>query len=483
MENQQRPIIANRFDNLRLGLSQKTARRFVPRKWLGLMAEGIIPSEPLFSSQEEAKKYIEDKITQRRETFSKEYQKNFRGTALLTYEPALDREVYKELRKHKDVHGQAYQETLRGLNTYTRFQVETFIGERLNVGLSRWQYDLRPNEEGQGILYGHQMEEPILEMFSRGKETRNVIGEDVDRPRQTAEITQFEKIQEVMGSPEAAVGTTIISFTPPGKEGSVYSSNFYDVFILKEDATKKRYVEARRYASGLSIEDSLKKSDMLQPGYTQALKPEEEHVDAFLIAHPIVLQEDHTFFDKPDELHKNLQGDPKAMSYEDFQKKVVQDKTFSDMVNFYLQTLEDRPEDTVVLHQTLNAIMNRADEAAGLRPTVAFRRNPYDEGPHPRPLLPIIAEINRYGMHQVRETSTGCGSSGGFGQESSRYSGYGTNRLPSNMSPKKSSDVASGEDKYGKRTFECPDCHQTNYRPYEELLPACQHCGSTKVAC
>lgn len=39
------------------------------------------------------------------------------------------------------------------------------------------------------------------------------------------------------------------------------------------------------------------------------------------------------------------------------------------------------------------------------------------------------------------------------------------------------------DDEHGGRTFECPTCHLINIRPEGELLRACQHCGSDKVAC
>lgn len=40
-----------------------------------------------------------------------------------------------------------------------------------------------------------------------------------------------------------------------------------------------------------------------------------------------------------------------------------------------------------------------------------------------------------------------------------------------------------GTDKFGERTFNCPDCGQMNVRPYNERISECQHCGSGKVAC
>lgn len=456
-------------------------KKIIPGMVLGQILTEIREPQPFFASKEAAKTYLEGRITKRRNDFITEYKNDFRGTNVLTYEPALDREVYKELRQHRILHPDAYQDMLQMLRGYTRCQIETFIGERLTVGLSKFRYDMRFTSDGVGILYGQGMTDNLIEMISRGKDCRNEIGADIDHPRQVAEVTQFEKIQEALGDPKAKLGTTVISFSPPGKEGSSYAHNFYDMFILREDKTGERYVEARRYASGLSIDESLQKAEHLQPGYTEELPLEENHIDAFLISRPLVIQKGHEFFNKPDELHKALQGKKDAMSHEEFGNKVLKDKVFSGMVDYYIHTLETDPENTSILRRTLDALMNRADEAAGLRnPVGQTRWGRYYMGPSIP--LPIIAQINMYGAHEVRQTDTGCGFSGGLGQES-RFRSYGSSRMPGNMSPFKSTDGVSGEDKYGKRTFECPECHETNVRPYEELLPKCQHCGSEKVAC
>lgn len=39
------------------------------------------------------------------------------------------------------------------------------------------------------------------------------------------------------------------------------------------------------------------------------------------------------------------------------------------------------------------------------------------------------------------------------------------------------------EDKFGKREFECPSCHNTVVRPQDELISECPKCGSKEVAC
>lgn len=71
-----------------------------------------------------------------------------------------------------------------------------------------------------------------------------------------------------------------------------------------------------------------------------------------------------------------------------------------------------------------------------------------------------------------------AGSCGSTGEEQSNNilsigSSLSSVRLGGDMS----------KDIYGDRKFKCPSCSQSNIRPINELIAACQHCGSTEVAC
>lgn len=402
---------------------------------------------------------INQAITARRREFVSQYRNKQMGSTALTYEPALDRGVYQTLREYRHM-GTAYEHTKNELNAYTEFQVETFIGERLNVGLSEFRYDLR-----DGKMYGQGMDESLVEMIQRGRDCRDAIARDVDKLRQDAEVEQFTKIQEVMGA--ADVGTTVISISPPGGEGSSYAHNFYDVFVLSEDeVTNERFVAAHRYASELSVEEYQAKAQELTPGYFAEYK--NEPIDSYFLSHPLVLDTKSVLSGKPDAIHALFHKDHEFLSTEDFQEVR---RSIAGLIMSYVNTLCDSPDDADFLHLTLNAIMNKADSVADNMRHAVRRGEIYVPQEIPKGPIPH-GEIMRLGQQPVRTVATGCGSSSGFGQE---------DRTPSNMSSFSSGDL--GKDAFGSRTFSCPECGEVNLRPVNELLSNCQHCGSEKVAC
>lgn len=421
---------------------------------------------------------INTAITARRTGFIDQYKTKKMGSPVLTYEPALDTEVYKVLKTFKDKDSSAYEHVKGELDGYTTFQVETFIGERLNALLSEFRYDVRG-----GVLYGQGRSDTLLEMIQLGKDCRDEVVKEVDKPRQAAEIEQFTKIQEVFGNKTTPVGTTIVSISPPGKEGSAYSHNFFDVFVLsKDDKTQEKYVAAHRFASELSSDEYKEKASHLVPGYFN--EHTKEPLDSYFLSHPLILSTASEFAGSPEKIQSLFHKDHNFLSKEDF---AVVRNAVAGMIVSYVNTLVDTPEDEQLIHLTLNAIMNKADGVADSlrrRGSKTLGDLPYKTPQHivpPSPGLAMRDQIAHYGNQQVRKTPTGCGFSGGFGQDNGRV--LGSSRTPSNMSQFRNSENMSGEDKYGKRTFDCPDCHKTNERPYNELLPTCQHCGSSKVAC
>lgn len=405
---------------------------------------------------------INGAIATRRDRFIDQYRQGHMGSRLLTYEPALDREVYKTLNNFRN-EGTAYEHARNNLNGYTAFQVETFVGERLNVGLSSFRYDLK-----DGQLYGQGMDEPLLAMIQRGRDCRDVLADDVDKPRQDAEMVQFAKIQDVFGNSETPVGTTIVSISPPGGEGSAYSHNFYDVFVLSEDAkTNERFVAGHRYAADLGLEEYKVKVEELVPDYFAEYK--NEPIDSYFLSHPLVLDTNSPLSGAPEKVHANFHNGHEFLSTEDF-GEVKQ--AIAGLVVSYVNTLCDTPENVQYLNLTLNAIINKADHVAErlrrkeLLP-MENRAAQRDETPHG-----VHAEIMKLGKQKVREVSTGCGSSSGFDTE---------NTLASNLSSFNATDF--GKDNFGSRSFNCPECGEMNIRPVNQLVSNCQHCGSEKVAC
>ncbi|HYK08483.1 MAG TPA: hypothetical protein VEW42_03225 [Candidatus Eisenbacteria bacterium] len=404
---------------------------------------------------------INTAISARRDEFVSQYRAGHMGRRALTYEPELDRGVYQTLKEHRH-EGTAYEHVRNNLNGYTTFQVETFIGERLNVGLSQFRYDLR-----DGVMYGEGMTDPLIDMIARGKDCRDEVVHDVDKPRQQAEIEQFTKIQEVFGNPHADIGTTIVSISPPGGEGSAYVHNFYDVFVLSEDKdSKERYVAARRFASELCPEEYEQKAAELIPGFFT--ERTDESLDSYFLSHPLVLDATSNLSNNPEEIHAHFHKGKDFLSTEDFGEVKRQ---IAGLIVSYVNTLVETPEDDTLLKSTLNVIMRKADDVADSLRHPHRRAEVIASAPIAVPLS--RGQMLEEGKKSVRQVTTGCGDSSAFETTDTRASNMATTFSMRDF----------GKDKLGNRVFDCPDCGEMNVRPVNELVNNCQNCGSDKVGC
>ncbi len=314
---------------------------------------------------------------------------------------------------------------------FIKTQVESLISERLHSLLITRRYDLK-----DGILYGENSDEPFTDVIKRG--IHRSPSKEVDWVREEAELIGFYKIQNVLSNPETPVGTMILSVSPPGKDGSIYKNNFYDIFELKE-YEKGKYVELRRYSSALSLEE-----------YAEKLGLENQDLnDVILLSNPIKV--DRTNLRSTDKVHEYLHKEHGYMSVEDFKKVIEVCTPF--MLAYIRALIED---DEYAIKLSFNAILNRADIASA-------NLKKY------RSIIPSTGSIEMWGSFPAREIPTGCGSSGGFSIGQS--------------SPFSVSEFGASNDKYGSREFNCPECGQKNIRPENQLISGCQHCGSKKVAC
>lgn len=85
-----------------------------------------------------------------------------------------------------------------------------------------------------------------------------------------------------------------------------------------------------------------------------------------------------------------------------------------------------------------------------------------------------LYDIMRIHGHEPTQVSGSCGPSG-----KTRSNGL----LNRNFELLRRAIFDLEDDDFGSRQFDCPDCKETNVRPYNQLLSACQHCGSKNVAC
>ncbi len=408
-------------------------------------------------------------ITERRNRFIAEYELGEHGSTALTYEPALDREVYVVLNSFQEDFPAAYREARVALDSYTRFQVQTHLGERLNVNLSRFRYDLH-----DGILYTQNTNEEVIEMIQRGADTRRSLSSESDQRRQEAEVEEFHQIQRVLGNPDAAEGTVMLAVSPPGRDGSSYSHNFHDMFILHVDeGTGERYIEARRYSSALSPEEYLQEMRRLNPSYGADFDPETMQLDVYFLSHPLELAAGTN----PDILHERFHRSHgyDTMSEQDFATVKAE---CQQMIGWYISELnrltqpgQQYPGYENDLNNILDAIMNKADDVAtAVRRQADGQRIAYEFGLTSN-MSTLAAEIAFYGARDVREVTTGCGSSGSLGNK---------DRRPGNMSSFSFLDSILGADEFGSLTFDCPHCGFENRRQRGKFVTNCQNTNCQK---
>jgi hypothetical protein len=322
--------------------------------------------------------------------------------------------------------------------SYISKQIDTFIGERLNVCLSKFKFEFKDK-----TLYGEDMEEPFVKVIKRGidyQEKERGINR-TDREREEAELEGFLKIQEVMSDPAAPVGTMMLSVSPKGSEGSLYGHNFYDIFTLKEEQNEK-FVETRRYSSALSIEE-----------YKDKLKPLQfmENISngADFLKNPIKIE--NVFFKNADQVHAYLHRNHNTLDQEKFERIIL---SLNSLKQAYIQNRS--PE-------ILDAIMNKADAEAGI---VKFESDRlYTSLSSFGKPLTVDQEIYFFGKQEVRKVATGCGSSGSSSKNI-------IDKISNNLFSVSESGLL-GESEW----FTCPKC---SYKADGPVGNQCPGCGLTK---
>ena len=332
-------------------------------------------------------------------------------------------------------------------SNYILMNMETHLGERFNVNLSSFEYDIK-----DGQMWGKDMDVPALSSFEKGRDARRKDGNWVDFDREDAEIEGFKKIEALLCDPNTQIGTIMLSISPPGLDRSSYKHRFHDVFTLRE-RNGVRFVEARRYASGLNLQE-----------YKSRLTPFGEiDIDgcdpaAKLLANPLEIPNIMT----PDALHDYLH---KEKGYLDDRVFEVIKKQCRGLAVEYVNSLLKNPKNRQDHAQWFNAYLNKADKV--LRLIGQHGIEAVDKVRSVNTKEYLEQEKQEFAFMPVRTVMTGCGASGGY--ETQITSAFGVAEF--------------SRDFYGERSFNCPTCNKENIRPANQLLPRCLHCGSDKVAC
>ncbi len=363
--------------------------------------------------------------------------------------------AHEEARVQKELSNissyESYRKRRDALISYNTDQMITNLGERFNVLLSNYEYDIK-----DGQLWGKDMDEPAIDSFVRGRDYRREHGKQVDFGREEAEVIGFKKIQDIMTDETTPEGTIMMSVSRPGRAGSTYEHNFIDFHTKKTGKDGRVYMESQRVSSGLTESETLDKISAFAK-----LDIDENDVAASLLEQPVMITEGLSIEDVRFYLYRDH-------DYMDERAFEVIKNSVSHLTAEYAKSLVVRPDDRNYHRILFNTILNKADEVAeGIKiDGIDLWRN----------RIPISTEyyvkqeIENYGYNEVKEIRAGCGVSGGFDIELTE-------------SPLSVSEYGTKKDKYGERSFKCPACNKENVRPHNKLLSHCQHCRSTEVAC
>lgn len=303
-----------------------------------------------------------------------------------TYHPLKTYDVLHDEKRGQEAQGN-FEEQIQ-LRSYLNTQMETHLGERFNVVLSRYEYDIK-----EGKLWGKDMDEPFMESLKRGRDYRRKNGNPVDFAREDAEVIGFEKIQQKLADPLAKVGSMILSISPSGVGESVYKHNFYDIFRLVQ-GEGGRYIEARRYASDLTIKEYKEKLGVLGLGDLS-----NNNEAAVFLSNPIEIPG----LLMPDDIHEYLRKGKDFLDEQSFSGIKAACKR---LISSYAQSVVEQPNNDI-LHKTLfNAILNKADEVAD-----KIKRG---EKINDSRNISLKDEVKAYAFLAVRKVDTGCGLSEGY---------------------------------------------------------------------
>jgi hypothetical protein len=403
---------------------------------------------------------ISTALTRARDIYvAKEKQKD---KTVVAYELDQDRVVYAELAKHKGE--KEYEHARNSLNDYTRMQIETHIGERLHVGISKFNFRVKDNE-----LMAENAEESMLSMMKRGRDYRRDHGRQVDWAREDAEVYGFEETQSVLSGPETPVGTMMLSISPRGdvEKGSIYKQNFYDVYQKTEDGE----VVAYRFTSGLTRAESQEKVRKFDLRYAH----DEVPTDTQFLARPIRFDPTTSQFKTPHELHQYLHKEHEFMSQEEFKRTI---EICTPMITSLINSLCDNPSAFLQHERNEKILLNAVDEIVqkNRRGEISVFTTKGDEkNLYVRPWIPTNADISRLLEQSVRQVDTGCGSSGGESAYSVAEAGGNTTYIGENAKNDPNlCHCSSGDGPHfhcpgkgggcghaivvGKGTSSCPEC-------------------------
>jgi len=321
-----------------------------------------------------------------------------------------------------------------------------YLGEyRLGVKYDEFYYSIKTNDTGETYLESpHADPGPILNIYKKAIAYRQKRGLPVHRV--VAECLGFEELQN--GVADAPVGTMALWVSPPedNEETREETGNYSFTFIAQvvEDPEEGKRLRVIPYRNELEIREHR--------NYFEYFDEDAQHYakDIDFLENPVIIEQSETI-QTPDDIISFI-GETEKFNIEWRNRLTL----IMPLIGGFIQMVRDRAsgEDLLKARYAIeNVVLEEKDYILGKdrKPQLVFEDQP-------------VVVFERYGNIAPPVVGGSCGSSAS-GESSSTFNNVFL------------------KDKYGSRTFSCPECGKTNIRPENELLSNCQHCGSDKVSC
>ena len=298
---------------------------------------------------------------------------------ILGYDPLFDIEAYRRLQGLRlQVSVDEYNRLKNQLNTRTRHNLETALGERFKVELSQVIYQIQ-----DGQLVSSEHDQPFLEIIKRGQKYRQENGSN-DTLRELAEVEGFTKVQDLLVSGNWPLDAKIIVISPRSQKGSTYQHNFFDIYERKEDI-----LTMTRYTTTAAYHQFRQAADKLDPFNDLADNPQ----DADFIKTPL------TSYKSIEEILALFPPDAGVITRQDLERIIG---ICSQVILSYV----NNPSQIA-----FSALLNFADRITltGSDPQTDYSAKPYA----------ITEIVNHFGHLPVRQVAAGCGIQSGFATVSS----------------------------------------------------------------
>lgn len=415
------------------------------------------------------------------------------GRSIMQYDGEFDIENYQRVFTMQDA--QERETALTQLDNYTRKQLVTHLGERVNVLLSTIDYAITPERQ----LYVPQLGKTAEQMVIDGRNHQLSLPDvrEIDKPRMNAEILEMQQVETILCHPNTEVGTMVTVISAPGGQeidgrDSLFLHNFYDVFRLEErevDGHIEKYVRLYRYSSSLSYEEYLHVAMQLKRDYFASAEAEYTSLDAYFLSHVVELAQ--SGLEEPEDVHKFFHRDHEFMTRQDFEEVIIPGTT--ELVERYITLMHKLAlfsADDIRSEQahTFNTLLIEADK---LKDSLAvLQQNVLGQSNIAALRQQLVAQaqvvhvaytasdIFRIGKQEnVKQGGGVCPGESGMRTNGDLKSLSQSPQIALNTSPFTS--LSSGgfdSDEFGSLHFECTKGHP-NTRPYRIKIPACTTCG------